>query len=606
MAVVGFDFGTTNSLISVVVGDRTIDVVDEGTGMPFPSVVRYEGEEKIVGSAAKDMLDAAGLGVHGNTVRSPKTLLGQETVIVGGVPRSPVDIVHDVVEHVKRKALEGPQAAALDGVTRAVVTIPISMDGPRRAGLRDAFRRADISIVQFVHEPFAALYGYLRSDADMAGRVRELNRRNILVVDWGGGTLDITLCRLEHGRLVQLGNSGSDEVGGDVFDEVIRNEVIHRFRDGASMDPEAAVHPDALTRLLHDSELHKIALSSRSSATFYRPGFLVHPDVALEYELTRDAMDEMTRPLVAAGVRRITSLLDSVGIGPAQVSMCLVTGGMAAMPAIRVRLHELFGPQRVHVSDSSSTLIAKGAAWIAHDRQKLRLAKSIELRLARGAYVTALSAGMEMPDERQSKRDQLHLYCSDPRDGFAKFEICTPASSSTHVQLADPRVPLANLAVRVDPRTLPLRERLELDITVNDDLIVEARARSTEIGDEDSAKIHSLEFALSLPSDTVDESGGGAADPFDSAVVWSTSPGDLVLRSNITLEQDESLVPGELLHSYKPGYFDRRARPPQVQVEEWLYYQPCAVCGSSSSDARCRCATGPNEPRSPGTTWEPR
>ena len=40
---VGFDFGTTNSLISVIVGDRAIDVTDE-EDLPFPSVVRYEGE----------------------------------------------------------------------------------------------------------------------------------------------------------------------------------------------------------------------------------------------------------------------------------------------------------------------------------------------------------------------------------------------------------------------------------------------------------------------------------------------------------------------------------------------------------------------------------
>ena len=72
----GFDFGTTNSLISVVAGDRAIDLLDE-TGLPFPSVVRYEGEAVVVGREAKQALDAAGLGVHGNTVRSPKFLLGQ-------------------------------------------------------------------------------------------------------------------------------------------------------------------------------------------------------------------------------------------------------------------------------------------------------------------------------------------------------------------------------------------------------------------------------------------------------------------------------------------------------------------------------------------------
>ena len=44
---VGFDFGTTNSLVSVIVGNRAIDIMDE-LGRPYPSVVRYEGEETVV------------------------------------------------------------------------------------------------------------------------------------------------------------------------------------------------------------------------------------------------------------------------------------------------------------------------------------------------------------------------------------------------------------------------------------------------------------------------------------------------------------------------------------------------------------------------------
>ena len=124
---IGFDFGTTNSLISVIVGDRAIDVTDD-EDLPFPSVVRYEGERVTVGRAAKESLDTAGIGIHGNAVRSPKFLLGEETVHIGGVERSPVDVVHDVVSFVKREALASIHAGALDGVRSAVVTIPVTMD----------------------------------------------------------------------------------------------------------------------------------------------------------------------------------------------------------------------------------------------------------------------------------------------------------------------------------------------------------------------------------------------------------------------------------------------------------------------------------------------
>jgi len=408
--VVGFDFGTTNSLISVVVGDRAIHIMDPVNGLPFPSVVRYEGERSVVGREAKELLDSAGLGIHGSTVRSPKVLLGEDSVHVGCLERNPVDIVRDVVKHVKTQALASPRASVLEGVARAVVTIPVRMNGVKRRALRNAFTLADIRIVQFVHEPLAALYGYFRSHPDMDSLIREYDRRNIVVVDWGGGTLDLTLCRLVNRGILQIRNAGTDEVGGDKFDEAIRNGVIKRFMEAHAIPGDMEVYPDARIRLLHDSEMHKIALSTRSSVTFYRQGFFKAEDDTLEYTLTRAELEEITRTLVRRGLNEIENLLSTAGIGPSQVGMCLVAGGMAGMPAIIGRIHELFGPQRVVVARGTGTLVAEGSAWIAHDGQPLRLSKAIELQLARGAYFPLLPANTAMPTERQVKSRQFHLW----------------------------------------------------------------------------------------------------------------------------------------------------------------------------------------------------
>ncbi len=586
---VGFDFGTTNSLISVVSRDRVIDVFDD-TGRAFPSVVRYEGERVTVGREAKEALDTAGLGVVGNTVRSPKVLLGDEVVSVGGVERSPVDIVHDVVRHVKDEALRGRRDDLLEGVEQAVVTIPVTMDGPRRRALRDAFRRADIGIVQFVHEPLAALYGYVRGQADPDEAVRRLNRRNVLVVDWGGGTLDLTLCRLEGNKVLQLRNGGSEHVGGDRFDEAIRNEVIKRFAERNSLGEDAEIHPEAQLRLLHQSERNKIALSDRSSVTFYQPDFYRVPELTLDYLLTREELEEITRPIVAAGIREVESLLDSAGIGRAQVTTCLVVGGMAAMPAIRGRLHELFGAERVEVPENSATLVSQGAAWIAYDRQRLRLAKPLELHMARGSYLPLIRANTEMPAEKEVMSRTFSLYCTDPSDGMAKFELCTPVDPSPSPQTSDPRAPLASLVVSVDAKAELFRERLALDIEIDDDLIVHAHATSSEARDEADAWIHNLEFSISLPA----KGGGDGSDkmPVPDQVV-THEIGSLTMRANVADRPDESLVPGEVLYTHHRDRFDTRLRKATtLQVDEFLYYQPCGVCGASWSDSSCRCASG--------------
>jgi actin-like ATPase involved in cell morphogenesis len=510
-------------------------------------------------------------------------------VFVEGVKRTPVDIVQDVVRYVSQQAV-ARRTAELSDVTHAVVTIPIVTDGRWRAALRDAFRLAGIGIVQFVHEPLAALYGFFRSQGGLSAALRRYDRELILVFDWGGGTLDLTLCRLVDGMLIQIRNDGTDEVGGDAFDALIRNEVVRRVEQARGLDESIQVRPDAHARLLHRCEEAKIALSTRTAIEIYVPGFFRGAaDDDLGYRLTRDELDDITNPLVIKGVNRIRKLLDEAEVSPAQVAVCLATGGMANMPAIQSRLHEWFGAQRVKVSERSGTLIAEGAAWIAHDSARLHLAKHVELLLARSSYMPLLRAGTEMPSEGEVRADQFHLYCADPRDGFAKFQLCAPVRAGARVLANDRRNPLENLVVKVDALARPFHERLELDVKVDDNLILHAQARSLNKHDMAETEVHNLEFGLTFPreSEGIEESKGVVDDVASAA---SYQPGDLVVRSNIANREDAFLVPGELLFTYNRYYFDKRTSPPQVQVDEQLYYEPCALCGRASNDPLCRCS----------------
>ena len=585
--IAGFDFGTTNSLVSVVVGDRVIDVLDD-EGLPHPSVVRYEGEEVVVGREARHALEEVGLGVYGNTVRSPKFLLGEESVTVGGVDRSPIEIVADVIRHVRSESRRSGQRQVLGELDRAVVTIPVNMNGPRRAALREAFAHAGISVAQFVHEPLAALYGYLRGAADTDSEIRGLMRRNVLVVDWGGGTLDLTLCRIEPGRILQLRNGGTDTVGGDQFDEVIRDEVVARFSTKHGISKSDHPTKEARLRLLQDAERNKIALSERPSVTFYRPGYFPESDTTLEYPLTRQELDAITRPLVTSGIRDIEALLDSVGMAPAQVSLCLVAGGMAAMPSIRSRLHELFGPERVLVPANSATLVSQGAARIAHDSQRLVLAKPIELEMARGSRLPLLRAGTAMPNDGEVCQDRFHLYCTDPTDGAAKFSIVAPTELADQPQASDPRTSLGMVAIAVDKTAPPLVERLELDVKVDDNLILSVSAMSKQRGDKAHASYFDLEFGIGLP-------GSNDLGPIDIADTQAYVPNDgLIARANVADQQDTRLVPGDVLYQHRPHAFSRLPGPDQAtdeQLIEHLYYKPCAVCKRKWGDPACRCAS---------------
>ena len=133
-------------------------------------------------------------------------------------------------------------------------------------------------------------------------------------------------------------------------------------------------------------------------------------DNDFDYVLGRDELERVVASLLDKGFRRISKLLDDAGFSPEQVALCVATGGMSNVPAVRRRLHELFGPERVEIPDRTATLIAEGAAWIASDKARLHLAKSVELELARNSYMPLVKAGTAMPRAGEVQKSQFHLY----------------------------------------------------------------------------------------------------------------------------------------------------------------------------------------------------
>lgn len=592
MNIVGFDFGTTNSVMSYVSGNRCLPILDDG--YPHPSVVSYRGGEVIVGRRAKEELVNAVSGVVGNIVKSPKTMLGRSSVTVGGHTYSPQTVVKDVVSHViahARKARETKNTGiAFD---RAVVTIPVDMNGERRRELREACRMAGLSVYQFVHEPLAALYGHLRNMPDFKIEFSRLNRQLVLVFDWGGGTLDLTLCRINDGMLVQVMNDGCSEVGGDIIDDMLVNEIERRVLGLRGIQHTVGHQVGAQSRLRSAAETAKIALSSKDVHPIYVPDYFMPDagDVDLEYRLSRTELELAIATKVNQGISRIEAVLRNARVEPSEVALCLATGGMVNVPLIQARLREIFGAGRVEISSRGNTIISEGAAWIAHDETRLVLAKNIEVLVARSSFFPIIKAGSPMPRENEIQKppQPLTLYCSDPTDGVAKLFVNAPKRTGRIVQVNDERDILGALSVKVDSNQRPLIERLLLDVAIDENLILAIKATSTIAGATDQMEVHSLEFGLQVggnpESGNVErlDHGTDGQDP-------SPKSGQIELRPNVAASStDYSVVPGEVLYKFDPQYFNRAGRnpPPKHQEHENGMYQPCISC----QHVYCNCST---------------
>jgi actin-like ATPase involved in cell morphogenesis len=596
----GIDFGTTNSLAAVVVGDRALPLLDQVTRRPHPSVIWYRGSDVVVGRGARENMDLTEAGAPPGFVRSPKMSLRRPgSIFVDGRPIEPTDAVAEVLRHLKHDAALARESATGQNLQSAVLTIPVDFGGPERRALRQAASKAGIGVVQFVHEPVAALYAYIRSQPDVNRELARLEGRSVLVFDWGGGTLDLTLCRIRGGSIMQVTNLGDNEVGGDRFDERLRNFL--RYKHAAMHEIEDVSvfeQPGMAARLLHQSEIVKIHLSeegAESEDVIIRNYLNTEgPSRNLVGTVTRKELDQQAANIVARGLSRIDEILEQSLLTYQDIELCLATGGMVNMPAIRDGLTERF-LGRVPRLPNGDRIIAEGAAWIAHDGLRLTLSKPIEVLIAdtsgSGTYYPLVDAGWQLPLENETQNvTNTRLFCTDPREGVAVVEIAKPIKLG-RASPSDPRRALCVTKVEVDPSAQPLLERIECHLQIDHDYVARVILRSTGRGDETSVEFHDLEFGLSLVQDSGpndrDESGENASETRRAAVAKASATSNLVQRSNITLFSEDpdveedlwTLVPGDLADSWKSGYFDTRNRAPtERQREERNFYVPCARC----------------------------
>ena len=99
---------------------------------------------------------------------------------------------------------------------------------------------------------------------------------------------------------------------------------------------------------------------------------------------------------------------------------------------------------------------------------------------------------------------------------------------------------MQNVTIKVDDKAHAFHERLELDIRINDDLILEAHARSLNFGDEDTGEVHNLEFGLRLPVATPNPTSDDSdVDGIPTSRSDATRRmGSVSVRSNVSMRNE--------------------------------------------------------------------
>lgn len=203
----GIDFGTTNSAVHAItaIGENIDDEFDVGENdrRPLPSFVAiHKKSGKIVTG-----LDAKGSIADEDEYQvfsSIKTIIGEEKEWeIANKIWTPVDIAAELFKALKKKA----ENITRGTMSKAVVAVPVGFSSKKKNNVRKAAIKAGIEVLMFVSEPTAA---YCSRSAEMR------KYHNVAVFDWGGGTLDVAVLRIEGNIIHELSAVGITMAGNDI------------------------------------------------------------------------------------------------------------------------------------------------------------------------------------------------------------------------------------------------------------------------------------------------------------------------------------------------------------------------------------------------------
>src|SRR5215471_5468333 len=214
MAYIGIDFGTSNSVVAnFQYGQAEVMPNHEG-GKWTPSVVTLRRDGTLsFGQEAKENFDEQ------RSIRSIKRILGtpQRVPLVNQNLRTE-QIAVMLFSLLKKDA----ETQLNETFSKAVVTIPANSKGLARHATKLCAGAAGLQVLTLINEPTAAAICYgLDAKED----------QTVLVYDFGGGTLDVTILRIHHGIFEEISSKGIGKLGGDDVDQLLGDVLAKRFQE---------------------------------------------------------------------------------------------------------------------------------------------------------------------------------------------------------------------------------------------------------------------------------------------------------------------------------------------------------------------------------------
>lgn len=360
--VIGIDLGTSNSAAAVMEAGRPVIIPSaEGAGVAsgkaFPSYVAFTKDgQRLVGEPARRQ---AAINPEG-TVQAAKRKMGTDFKFkVFGKEYTPQQISAFILQKIKQDA----EAYLGDKVEEAVITCPAYFDDNQRTATKDAGEIAGLKVLRIINEPTAACLAY--------GLEKTGKELKILVFDFGGGTLDVTIMEMwKEGGFKVMATSGDTQLGGTDMDNALIEYIAEQFRRETGID----LRNDkmALQRLREAAEKAKVELSSTLTTDINLP--FITADATgpkhLTMSINRAKLEELVSPIIercrgplerALSDAKVGFEKEGVSFEEKGIDKIIMVGGPTRMPIVQKFVEDYFG-KKIERGVDPMECVAMGAA----------------------------------------------------------------------------------------------------------------------------------------------------------------------------------------------------------------------------------------------------
>jgi len=374
---VGIDLGTTNSCIGFYIEeDGYVEILanDESSRIT-PSYVAFNDEDEIqVGFPA---LYQIGTNPE-NTVYNIKRLMGRdfyEGNVQSDIKRFPFKVIKKngrpyvqvkykyeikqfTAEEISSMILGKLKKMAEDyldqTVTDAVITVPAYFNDTQRKATIDAGRIAGLNVLQIINEPTAAALAY-----GFKNKIK--NKENILVVDLGGGTYDVSLLSIIDEKYEVKAVSGDTHLGGEDFTDCLVDYFIKEIKDNYGKnvytDPKCN---EIINRLRSECERTKKILTSKTVCNI--EVINLFDGITFKSNITRARFEELNYESFKKLTIPIDDIINDSKLNKSDIKEIILVGGSTRIPKVQEIIKTYFNGHDLKKKINPDEAVAYGAA----------------------------------------------------------------------------------------------------------------------------------------------------------------------------------------------------------------------------------------------------